>query len=113
VRFDEYLAIRSYNDGYHAFPEVMLFDLKADPHEEHDLGPSRLDLLGRAMAMLDTWHADMLRTATRGVDPMWTVMREGGPHHCCGYLARYLQRLRATGREHWAKLLADKHATQI
>jgi hypothetical protein len=61
------------------------------------------------MRMLDAWHGDMLRTAAHPVDPMWIVMREGGPHHCSGYLAKYLDRLRATGREHWARRLAEKH----
>jgi hypothetical protein len=64
------------------------------------------------MGMLDAWHADMMRTATNPVDPMWIVMREGGPHHTCGYLTKYLERLRATGRERWARILADKHASE-
>jgi arylsulfatase A-like enzyme len=109
VRFDDYLAIRSYHDGYHAFPEVMLFDVKDDPHEQRDLAASRSELVGRAAGTLDAWHADMLRTATHPVDPMWIVMREGGPHHCAGYLPAYLDRLCATGRENWARLLAEKH----
>jgi arylsulfatase A-like enzyme len=112
VRFEQYLCIRSYHDGYHAFPGVMLFDLKNDPHEQNDLAPSRPDLVGRAMNMLDAWHADMMRTATHPVDPMWIVMREGGPHHTCGYLRKYLERLRATGRGHWARILAEKHASE-
>src|SRR5688572_32985451 len=90
----------------------MLFDVANDPHEQHDLAPSRDDLVGRSMGMLDAWHGEMLRTATHATDPMWTVMREGGPHHCSGYLARYLQRLRATGREDWARLLAARHRTE-
>ena len=36
VRFDRWLCIRSYFDAYHGYPGVMLFDLEADPHEEHD-----------------------------------------------------------------------------
>ena len=110
VRFDEYLAIRSYHDGYHAFPDIMLFDLRNDPHEQRDLAPSHPQLVHKAMALLDQWHADMMRTATHPIDPMWTVLREGGPLHTCGYLTAYLKRLRETGREEWAKLLAAKHA---
>ena len=29
VRFGDYICIRTYHDGYHALPEVMLFDLDA------------------------------------------------------------------------------------
>ena len=112
VRFDDHIAIRSYHDGHHAFPDVMLFDLKSDPHQQHDLAPSRPELVGRATRMLDAWHGEMMRTATHAVDPMWTVMREGGPHHTRGYLPNYLERLRATGREHWARILAAKHADE-
>jgi arylsulfatase A-like enzyme len=112
VRFDDYLAIRSYHDGYHCFPDVMLFDVKSDPHEQHDLAREKPDLVAKAMAMLDQWHGEMMRTSTNPNDPMWTVMREGGPFHTCGYLKAYLDRLRATGREQWADQLLRKHASE-
>lgn len=112
VRWDDFLCIRSYHDGYHCFPDRMLFDVADDPHEQHDLAPQRPELVARAMTMLDAWHADMMRTATHPTDPMWLVMREGGPHHTCGYLAKYCERLRNTGRAHWADELMRKHAGQ-
>jgi arylsulfatase A-like enzyme len=112
VRFDDWLCIRSYHDGYHCFPDVMLFDVKNDPHEQHDLARQRPDLVGRAMTMLDAWHAEMMRTATHPVDPMWTVMREGGPFHTCGYLTNYVERLRSTDRGKWADELLAKHADE-
>ena len=31
VRFDDWLCIKSYHDGYHGFPNAMLFDVKSDP----------------------------------------------------------------------------------
>jgi hypothetical protein len=43
---------------------------------------------------------------------MWLVMREGGPHHTCGYLTKYCQRLRSTGRGRWADELLRKHASE-
>jgi hypothetical protein len=47
----------------------------------------------------------MMAQMPDAVDPLWTVMREGGPHHSRGYLARYCERLEATGRgEHVAEL---------
>ncbi len=112
VRFDDYLAIRSYHDGYHCFPDVMLFDVSNDPHEQHDLASQHPNLVARAMTILDAWHADMMRTATHPADPMWIVMREGGPFHTCGYLTKYVQRLRETGRGKWADELLKKHANE-
>lgn len=109
VRFDDYICIHSYHDGYHGFPDVMLFDVNNDPHEQNDLAPSRPDLVGRAADMLSRWHMDMMRSATTNVDPMWTVLREGGPFHTRGRLPAYLERLRDTGRGRWADLLAAKH----
>jgi arylsulfatase A-like enzyme len=60
VRFDDILCIRSYHDGYHAFPQTMLFDVKRDPHEQFDLAPMRPELVDRAATMLDQWHAEMM-----------------------------------------------------
>lgn len=109
VRFDDYICIRTYHDGYHGFPDVMLFDLKKDPHEQHDLARERPEIVGRAMAMLEEWRGDMMLTATNQVDPMQTVLNEGGPFHTRQQLPHYLQRLRETGRGECADLLATKH----
>lgn len=109
VRFEDYIAIRSYHDGYHCFPEVMLFDVKNDPHEQHDLASERPDLVARAMGFLSAWHAEMMRTSTTNVDPMWTVLQEGGPLHTRGYLQDYCTRLRETGRGKWAEHLVKCH----
>jgi arylsulfatase A-like enzyme len=109
VRFDDMLCIRSYHDGYHAFPQTMLFDVKRDPHEQFDLAPMRPELVDRAATMLDQWHAEMMQTATHGQDPMWTVMNEGGAFHTRGQLPAYLKRLRETGRGSWAEQLAIRH----
>ena len=113
----QHICIRSYHDGYHAFPDVMLFDTTADPHEQHDLAPRRPDLVARATAMLEEWHGQMMQPVQPGkaacaTDPMWTVLREGGPYHTRGELANYLKRLRETGRGEWAERLAAKHPTE-
>ena len=109
VRFANYLCIRSYHDGYHGFPERMLFDLAEDPHEQHDLAPARPNVVGQAMTMLDDWLGRMMTTATHAQDPMWTVIQEGGPLHTRGHLPAYLERLRATGRGDWADRLTAAH----
>jgi arylsulfatase A-like enzyme len=98
VRWDRWLCIRSYHDGYHGFPDVMLFDLVADPHEQHDVAAKHPELVRHALAQLDAWHADMMRKSSHAVDPMWTVLREGGPYHTRGALPGYAERLRKTGR---------------
>ena len=112
VRFGDFLAVRSYHDGHHAFRDRMLFDLQNDPHEQHDIAADKPDIVAQAMTMLDTWLGDMMRAATTPIDPMWTVMREGGPLHTRGNLPDYLKRLRATGRETWASALMEEHPAE-
>jgi choline-sulfatase len=107
-----YIFIRSYHDGHHAFPDVMLFNLTDDPHEQRDLAADQRQLVQRASALLEDWHADMMRTATHSIDPMQTVLDEGGPLHTRGQLPAYLKRLRATGRAKGADVLAAKHPTE-
>ncbi len=105
----DYICIRSYHDGYHAFPDVMLFDVGADPHQQHDLALARPEVVGQAMSMLDDWMGRMMRSAMHPVDPMWQVIHEGGPLHTRGRLPKYLKRLRETGRAEWADRLAAAH----
>lgn len=101
VRFREFLYIRTYHDGYHLFPREMLFDVVADPHEQHDLAPARPELCREAAALLLAWHDAMMATSRTNVDPLWTVMREGGPFHARGHLRTYCEHLERTGRA-WA-----------
>jgi arylsulfatase A-like enzyme len=109
VRFDRWLMIKSYHDGYHAFPDVMLFDVESDPHEQRDVAPQHPQVVRDAMAKLGAWLDDMKRTATHPIDPMQTVLSEGGPYHTRNQLPAYLKRLRSTGRTKWADVLAAKH----
>ena len=50
-----------------------------------------------------------MRRSDTAVDPLMTVLREGGPFHTRGRLPAYLDRLRATGRAHHADHLAALH----
>jgi arylsulfatase A-like enzyme len=109
VRFEDFVCIRSYHDGYHGFPEVMLFDVRNDPHEQHDASSAKPQAAAQAMAMLDEWQASMMRSSTIGFDPMWTVVREGGALHTRDQLPAYLKRLRQTGRAQWADGLARRY----
>lgn len=111
VRLDDRLCIRTTHDGYHGFPETLLFDLARDPHEQHDLAAQEPETVHRALSLLDAWRTRVL-DAGGAVDPLDTVMREGGPAHVRGKLPAYLERLRATGRASWAERLAATHPAE-
>ncbi|HEX5501772.1 MAG TPA: sulfatase [Thermomicrobiales bacterium] len=113
VRFDRYLCLRTYHDGYKALEPVKLFDLAADPHEQRDLAAERPDLVALAMGRLADWQHEIMLTSGRDVDPLLTVLREGGPFHTRGRLPAYLARLRATGRAHHAARLAARHPDEV
>lgn len=113
VRFGDYLYIRSYHDGYHLFPKEMLFNVKEDPHEQHDLAEERRDLCKEAAYYLMNWHDDMMTTMEYDVDPLWTVMKEGGPLHAKGYLKEYCKRLEATGRGFAVEELRRRHPREF
>jgi choline-sulfatase len=110
---DPYMCLRTYHDGYKMLEPVMLFNVKQDPHEQHDLSAERPDVVNQAMAYLADWYSDMMQTSTTAVDPMATVLREGGPLHTRGYLPAYLDRLRATGRAQHAERLARLHPHEL
>ena len=59
------------------------------------------------------WQHQMMLTSTQNVDPMMTVLREGGPFHSRGRLPAYMERLRATGRVHHAETLAKRHPDEV
>ncbi|HWL51415.1 MAG TPA: sulfatase [Chthoniobacteraceae bacterium] len=131
VRWGNWLYLRTYHDGFHLFPQEMLFNVEADPHEQHDLAPARPDLCREGAWRLARWHdAQMQKMARFGhdvVDPLWTVIREGGPFHARLALGdgtasavgglhgfkRYLQRLETTGRADGAEALRQKYAARL
>jgi hypothetical protein len=65
------------------------------------------------MALLAEWSAEVIRTSRQDVDPMMTVLREGGPFYTRGRLPAYLQRLRDTGRTAHAARLAAQHPEEL
>ena len=117
VRFEHegqsYICLRTYHDGYKNLEPVMLFNLTEDPYEQHDLSAQRPDLVDKAMGMLADWHHRMMLLSRTNIDPLMTVLREGGPSHTRYQLPRYLERLRATGRTHHAERLARLHPDEI
>ncbi|MBI5835036.1 MAG: sulfatase [Armatimonadetes bacterium] len=109
VRFGPWHYIRTYHDFYHLWPREMLFDVANDPHETHDLAAQRPEVCAEAARLLLNWHDDQMMAMPDAVDPLWTVMREGGPLHSRGLLPAYCQRLEATGRGQHVEELRRRH----
>lgn len=101
VRFGNWLYIRTYHDGYHLFDRDLLFDIVNDPYEQHNLAKAKPEIVNQAISIYLNWHDQMMFAMEKGDDPLWTVINEGGPFHAKGHLARYCERLEATGRG-WA-----------
>ncbi|TGQ53136.1 sulfatase, partial [Mesorhizobium sp. M4B.F.Ca.ET.211.01.1.1] len=67
------------------------------------------DVVDHASRLLEDWRTTMARRSDSDVDPLVTVIREGGPFHCLGELPGYLERLRRTGRAAAASELEQRH----
>ena len=109
VRFGPWLLIRTYHDGLKDFPPVMLYNITDDPHETRDLAATCPQVADQGLALLERWTAEMMASSPSDADPLWTVIREGGPLHARGHLKAYAQRLRETGRAHHAETLLKRH----
>lgn len=122
VRFARWLYVRTYHCGFHCFPDEMLFDLVADPHEQHDVAAGNPEVCRAAAARLAEWHAAQMRKLADAcafgggapTDPLWTVIVEGGPYHAMHDPARsllpaYLKRLEDSGRADAAAALRRKY----
>lgn len=103
VRFGDWIYIRTYHDFFHLWPEEMLFNVRTDPHEQRNVAAQHPEVCREATYYLQEWHSRMMQTMPRGydVDPLWTVMKEGGPFHARGHLKSYCEYLEKTGRG-WA-----------
>ena len=113
VLFGDWLWMRTYHDGYHNFPREMLFNLKEDPHEEHNVAPDHPGICDRAAHCLLDWFDENMASSRTGLDPMQTVMREGGPFHTRGHLAEYAAYLRRTDRAEEADRLIARHPDEL
>lgn len=111
VRFGSHLCARTYHDGYKDFAPLMLFDVEADPHEQHNLAADRPQVVDHAMGLLAGWEQEAATRSRYDRDPMLTVLREG-PSLVRGHLTAYLERLRRTGREAHARRLERLHPNE-
>jgi arylsulfatase A-like enzyme len=101
VRFENWIYIRTYHDGFHLLPKEMLFDLFNDPFEQFNLASSHQEVCLQAVYYLNEWHDHMMKTMSSSVDPLWIVINEGGPYHAKGVLKQYVESLVGTDRR-WA-----------
>jgi len=111
VRWEDWLYMRTYHDGFHLFPDEMLFNVRNDPHEEKDLAPEMQGVVMQGRDRLKEWLGTNMNSMPAGYsdDPMEVVLREGGPYHARWELKRYCKRLEATGRGYAVKELMHKH----
>ncbi len=115
VRTGPWMYIRTWHDGFHLFPTEMLFNIAEDPHEQHDLAADRPDVVRRCVYLLNEWHDAMMATQLDGstVDPMQTVLAEGGPFHARGHLKSYCEYLETTGRGWAIEELRQRHPREF
>jgi arylsulfatase A-like enzyme len=113
VRFENWILIRTWHDGFSRFPRTMLFDLLADPHETNDLVGEQPQVVEQGLRLLEQWHSEMMRShpAPEPLDPMQTVLREGPLHASAAERERYCSWLRATGRGLQADQIHRTHAS--
>ena len=109
VRFDNYLYLRTIHGGYHLFPKEQLFDVVNDPHQLHNLADERPDLCDKGARLILNWVDEQMKKSEFDIDPMWTVMREGGPEHARGMLESYIKRLEGTPRASQIPLLREMY----
>ena len=67
----------------------------------------------RGARRIIAWEEEMMSRSRYDADPMWTVMREGGPEHCRGELKRYIERLRNTPRAKHIPELTERYKRDL
>src|SRR5690606_3753749 len=105
------------------FPQEMLFDLAADPHEQQDIADQHPSICREGAWRLANWHDEQMQKMARlsphdVTDPLWTVIAEGGPYHALhepgrSRLPAYLQRLEQTGRAEGANALRKRYQAYL
>jgi arylsulfatase A-like enzyme len=116
ARFGDWLYMRTYHCGYHLFDDEMLFNIKEDPYEQNDLKAEYPEICAAGAKIILDWHDEMMKKSALSsssvsgtVDPLWTVLQEGGPYHTIGALDNYIKRLKETGRSEGADKLEKKY----
>ena len=88
----------------------MLFHLSEDPHEQYDVSAQYPAICAQGAKLILDWHDEQMLRSDSQIDPLWTVIHEGGPYHASDkVLPAYLKRLEATGRAAGAEELRRRH----
>ncbi len=90
----------------------MLFDLENDPHEQTNVANKHPEIVNKATHYYMEWLDEMLMTSKNKVDPLWTVLKEGGPLHARGGLKKYCEYLKQTNREWAIDKLYERHPNE-
>ena len=109
ARFGDWLYLRTVHGGYHLFPREQLYNVKEDPHQLHDLAGERPELCAQGAKIILDWVDEQMKKSQYDTDPLWTVMREGGPEHARGMLESYIARLEGTDRADQIPLLREMY----
>ncbi|MHA2131306.1 MAG: sulfatase [Promethearchaeota archaeon] len=109
VRFGEWSLIKTYHTGLKNFPELMLYNYEDDFHMINDLTEQKPKIIEKGLKLLERWHSEVLEKTPSNIDPMETVLREGGPWHTREQLNMYLNHLKKSGREDLIKLILDRN----
>lgn len=109
ARFGDWLYMRTYHDGFHLFDKEMLFRISDDPHEQHDVKEQYPEVCAQGAKIILDWHDEQMSKSDTQIDPLWTVLAEGGPFHTLNALDDYLLRLENTGRSEGARKLREKY----
>jgi hypothetical protein len=64
---------------------------------------------GQGAELLLGWHDTQMGKSGNLVDPLLTVLSEGGPFHTKNQLEVFCKRLEESGRGHYAEILRAKH----
>ena len=102
-----------HHDGYHSFDKEMLFNLKEDLHEQLNLSDQNPDMVKECVYRFYRWHDEMMESMDSEVDPMDTVLKEGGPLHARGQLKNYCEYLKQTDRKDAAKQLEERYPQEF
>lgn len=113
VKFDNWTMIRTYHTGFKNFPEIMLFDCENDFHMTTNLAKDKPEIVASGIELLDQWYSEMMATSPSNIDPMTTVIEEGGPLHTRRELKGYLKWLKKSGREHLVKGILDRNEAYL
>lgn len=105
--------MRTYHDGYHLFDEEMLYNLTDDPKEQVNVASNNKQVCKDAVYYLNEWHDRMMKRMPYATDPLWTVMKEGGPFHAKGHLKKYAAWLEQTGRSDAVPELKRRHPQEF